>query len=667
MVVSFPGAAVADDDDDATELEEIVVYTDEPVPSESASEDRLDRDIIDAAGVRSAQDLLGSMSGLQLSQHGSEGKAAQFFLRGFDAAHGTDVTIGVDGLVFNEPSHIHGHGYADIGVVIPEAILDVRLRKGAYALDQGNLSTAGDINYRLGVPEQMRGVAMGAEAGWPYRSRIWSYFADKQGDRRDVIAAEVVGDAGPFENRGTRRAGLIGQQTFGDWRIRGALQGAQFGLPGALPMDDLQQGRAQRGETYTPDTVGRTAQGWIGAVHEHDGDDRDHRSSLDLRVRQFDGNENFTGWLVDEDHGDERREFQRGISLVAAHQTDIALSPDWSAVVHLGAGADRFRQFEDGVDSDGRAHTRHRGGVGWQGQVHLAPGLEGFVTDWLDVEAGVRLEALGFAYTEDDAVGGERGRELLGVAAPRGRARMYAGENWTFVVAAGRGFRGPRARVFASDAEEVDFEMDARQARALRAAVTVVDGAEAGMVYRPHHRLELSATGFGHLSRAEFVYDHVSRLNVDLGATRRFGAELAANWMPAQWLRARGHVTAVDARFADGAGPIPFVPPVEAGAMVFGRGPEGTFGGVEWRAVSSRPLPFGARGSGWSLFNAHVGWESNGWELRLNLDNLLDADWNEGVYHFASDFDGDAAATLPSTHVVAGHPRMVRVQLSHRW
>ena len=141
--------AASEDDGDA---DDITIITGAPAPDERASESRMDRSAIDSVRAESAQDLLRSLPGIQLSQHGSEGKAAQFFLRGFDASHGTDVALSVDGMPLNEPSHIHGHGYADSGLVIPEAISAIRFRKGVFGLDQGNLATAGDISYELGVP-----------------------------------------------------------------------------------------------------------------------------------------------------------------------------------------------------------------------------------------------------------------------------------------------------------------------------------------------------------------------------------------------------------------------------------------------------------------------------------------------------------------------------------
>jgi hypothetical protein len=59
---------------------------------------------------RTTQQMLQMAPGLIVAQHAGGGKAEQIFLRGFDADHGTDVAIDVDGLPVNMVSHGHGHG-----------------------------------------------------------------------------------------------------------------------------------------------------------------------------------------------------------------------------------------------------------------------------------------------------------------------------------------------------------------------------------------------------------------------------------------------------------------------------------------------------------------------------------------------------------------------------
>jgi outer membrane receptor protein involved in Fe transport len=70
--------------------------------------------------------------GLVITQHSGEGKANQYFLRGFNLDHGTDLAIFLDGMPMNMPTHAHGQGYSDLNMLIPELVRSVAIKKGPY-------------------------------------------------------------------------------------------------------------------------------------------------------------------------------------------------------------------------------------------------------------------------------------------------------------------------------------------------------------------------------------------------------------------------------------------------------------------------------------------------------------------------------------------------------
>ncbi|MFT3839758.1 MAG: TonB-dependent receptor plug domain-containing protein [Myxococcaceae bacterium] len=94
----------------------------------------------------SPNDVLRVVPGLLAVQHQGGGKADQLFLRGFDADHGTDVGVFIDGIPVNMPSHAHGQGFADLHWLIPEAIEKIEVLKGPYDVRYGDFSTAGAVN-----------------------------------------------------------------------------------------------------------------------------------------------------------------------------------------------------------------------------------------------------------------------------------------------------------------------------------------------------------------------------------------------------------------------------------------------------------------------------------------------------------------------------------------
>src|SRR5215472_7305029 len=94
-------------------------------------------------------DVLETIPGLIISQHSGDGKANQYYLRGFNLDHGTDFATTVAGMPVNLPTHAHGQGYTDLNFLIPELVTGVQFSKGPYYADQSDFATAGssNINY----------------------------------------------------------------------------------------------------------------------------------------------------------------------------------------------------------------------------------------------------------------------------------------------------------------------------------------------------------------------------------------------------------------------------------------------------------------------------------------------------------------------------------------
>jgi outer membrane cobalamin receptor len=90
--------------------------------------------------------VLEVVPGLIISQHSGKGKANQYFLRGYNLDHGTDLAIWVDGMPCNMRTHAHGQGCCDLNFLIPELISGVNLRKGPYWADEGDFASVGHVH-----------------------------------------------------------------------------------------------------------------------------------------------------------------------------------------------------------------------------------------------------------------------------------------------------------------------------------------------------------------------------------------------------------------------------------------------------------------------------------------------------------------------------------------
>ena len=82
--------------------------------------------------VTEPAEILEATPGLRVVQHSGSGKANQYYLRGFNLDHGTDMAIFWDDVPINLPTNAHGQGYADLNFLIPETISGLEVRKGPY-------------------------------------------------------------------------------------------------------------------------------------------------------------------------------------------------------------------------------------------------------------------------------------------------------------------------------------------------------------------------------------------------------------------------------------------------------------------------------------------------------------------------------------------------------
>jgi outer membrane cobalamin receptor len=98
----------------------------------TASEGVVTQQQLDARTVYRSGELLEAVPGLIVSQHSDEGKANQFYLRGFNLDHGTDLRTTIDGMLVNQRSHSHGQGWTDVNFLIPELASLLDYRKGPF-------------------------------------------------------------------------------------------------------------------------------------------------------------------------------------------------------------------------------------------------------------------------------------------------------------------------------------------------------------------------------------------------------------------------------------------------------------------------------------------------------------------------------------------------------
>lgn len=150
LVISLvPSVALADEPAKGADSE-IVVYgraIDQIGIATSGSEGVVGYADFEDRPIGRVGELAENVPGLIATQHSGSGKANQYFLRGFNLDHGTDLAGYVDGAPINLRSHGHGQGYLDLNFLIPEMVERIDYTKGPYHAAEGDFSSAGTMRY----------------------------------------------------------------------------------------------------------------------------------------------------------------------------------------------------------------------------------------------------------------------------------------------------------------------------------------------------------------------------------------------------------------------------------------------------------------------------------------------------------------------------------------
>src|SRR6266705_162193 len=166
--------------------------------SDAASQGDITPQLIEARPMQRAGEVLEYVPGVIITQHSGDGKANQYFLRGFNLDHVTDFLTTIDHMPVNMLTHAHGQGYSDINFHLPELVSRVAYKKGPYFADEGDFSSAGaaDIDYYTQMPKGIASLALGSNG---YRRAMAANSFDA-GPGHLLYGFELFHNDGPWVN-----------------------------------------------------------------------------------------------------------------------------------------------------------------------------------------------------------------------------------------------------------------------------------------------------------------------------------------------------------------------------------------------------------------------------------------------------------------------------------
>lgn len=621
---------------------------------------------------RTAEDALQLVPGFTLVQHGSEGKGHQFFLRGFDAIHGSDLELTVEGVPINEWSNIHAQGYLDVAFVIPETIQSVEVVKGPFTLDQGAFAMAGSANYELGIAPRERGLRLSYGFGSTLRHRGVMSYSPKEGDGKDFTAVELVSDRGFGENRGISRVSSLGRwrmlrsDRWGTLSLLGSAYSAQFELPGTLRNKDYLEKKVGFYDSYDTAAAGRSQRALLSLEHRLFRRRHQFRTQVSGKVRRLELLENYTGFLIDPINGDRREQKQNSASVNASSHYEYTVTPGLGVLAALSGRTEWIDQSQNHVDMFSKMVAQERSLKIAQSILSASLGLRyrlkqrfwisgGFRGDVVMIDINDRLE-------EDPAFAKNGGTRAT--LSPRLSAEYKLSSPLRVFAAYGRGFRPPEARSFSSFVPKKNGITDDVINRGKPVNVSD-DAVELGLRWMPNRYFAATSAAFGTFLRRETVFDHVSGVNLELNGTRRIGGELEIHSHPIDSLTLSADLTYVDARFLDSGKKIPLAPWLTGSAKAVFAHRSGFRAGLYFMGIAPRPLPHKARGGALATVDLSAGYSWRWLHLDLEIENLLNNKVREGEYHYASHWDRAAPSSeIPVVHYVAGAPLNARLTLS---
>jgi outer membrane receptor protein involved in Fe transport len=658
---------------DETRLEELEVRAQRPVSAASSREMNA-RDFLIRPHSTLIQ-ILNNVPGLVVAQHQGGTKAPQWFLRGFDADHGTDIAVFADGMPINMVTHAHGQGYADPNFLIPETIDRVELFKGPYFPQFGDFATAGAL--KLITKETFKENFALAEGGSFGTQRYVLGASPKLGPAKTLFAGQAFYTNGPFINpenlakyNGMARftldplpeSKLTGtvQAYAADWDASGQIPAPQV-ASGALPrfgsVDPTEGGRTDRTNVmldwrYAPsakDTWEVYGYGsryklrlWSNftffansglrfVMYPNGGIDDTGDAAVRPNATYIPGDGIYQGdarWLWGGHARYTRNWFLRGLPM----QSQLALDTR-NDDIHVTLQR-QVRRTSFFTVNDVRVQERRFGGW-WSQQV--------FFTDWLRFEGGLRGDFYVFDVANRLPRQGRdpnfasvflNGNSTDGLVSPKANLILTPLENTDVYLNFGRGFHSNDARAniigdFTGTAPSGTGVTPDAQATPLAKAL----GYELGARTRQFDRLDLAAAIWNLNLESELVFSGDAGTDEAGPSSRRYGVDFEARWQINDWLYADYDLSWVNARF-DSGGFVPLAPPILMNGGLTADFHNGFTVALRGRWLADRPADEEdtLTAEGYYMLDAFAKYRWRNVELGIQLLNLTNTQWREAQF-----------------------------------
>lgn len=616
--------------------------------------------------VNSSQDILRKVPGLFIGQHAGGGKAEQIFLRGFDIDHGTDINLTVDGLPVNMVSHAHGQGYADLHFVIPETVDKVDFGKGLYYEDKGNFTTAGYVDFK--TKENLDTSLIKLEAGQFDTYRLLGMFNIMNTAQHNAyIASEYLSTDSFFDSpQNFNRINIFGKYTgFITERDKLGITASNFSskwdASGQIPQRAVDSGLISRFGAIDDTEGGNTSRTNLLVNYDKIIDKTSTlKNSVYWNAYDFELYSNFTFLLEDPINGDQIRqkesrnifglnsEYQKAFSgekVKGTWQAGISLRHDQSEDNELSRSRNRIETLEQ-IQLGDVNETNFGAYLG--ANIHL---------DKWTFNPSVRFDYFDFQY--NDALLGvyQTQDETEAIISPKLNVFYNASNELQLYAKAGTGFHSNDTRVVVQRGGET--------------ILPAAYGADAGFIWKPTSKMLLNlAYWYLHLEQ-EFVYVGDAGIVEPSGETRRQGIDLSYRYQILPWLFWNLDANYTHARAIDEPSGVDYIPLAADFTMIGGVNvlhKSGLFGSINVRHLKDRPAneDNSIIAEGYTITDLNVGYKWKKISFGVQIQNLLDQDWNETQFATESRLSGETEA-VEEIHFTPGTPFFLKTTIQYNF
>lgn len=612
-------------------------------------------------------ELLETVPGLVVTQHSGEGKANQYFVRGFNLDHGTDFLTRVEGMPVNMPTHGHGQGWTDLNFLIPELVHHLEYKLGVYHAELGDFGSAGGAEFRL-VRTLDRPFAS-VSTGQNGLARLAAGGSARVGVGDLLLGGEAKAYDGPWEvGQNLRKFSGVARYSWergpSRFSVLGMAYRNRWNATDQVPLRAVKSGLIGRFGQIEPDDGGSSQRYSLSGSWRRTADNSAQEIRLYGIRSDLDLYSNFT-YFLDDTRGDQFQQVDRRTVIGAEAQHTQNLRRLGAA--HLLTTGLQTRTDWIGDVGLYRTHARTRIGTVRQDDV-------------LQTQAGVFLEANsrwsgrfrsvvgvradGYRFDVDSDRPGNSGTRTAGIISPKGSLVFSPARETELYLSGGYGFHSNDARGTTIRVDPVTGEPAKRVDPLVRSR-----GAEVGLRASPVRGLRSTMTLWALTLDSELLFVGDAGATEPSTTSNRRGVTWANFYRPVPELSIDADVSFARARLGDVAADENRIPgaleQVFAGGIAWApaRGP---FGALRLRHFGSYPLieDNRVRADPATLLNASLGYLlPSGVRLEATVLNLLDSEAADIQYYYASRLPGEAAEGVEDVHFHPVEPRQLRVSL----